>query len=538
MVTLTKQEHIRLVMEAHYWKSLHERAVVRLERQRQQFQHDLALARQREAELREQLEHERACNRDLRQRVFGQHTEQSRLLSKVQQPTPQPKRPRGQQPGAPGHGRTRLTQLPAREETIELEPAVCPQCGLALKEFPGTQDCEVVEYEVSAWRRVIHRRRYCPTCRCGCLPGIVTAPAPPRLIPMGKLGVSAWVHLLLGKFLHAQPLHRLLQDWEDQGLHLSPGTATEGLHRLAVLFEPLQQALHERLRAHTHWHADETRWEVFAEQEGKVGHRWYLWVFHTPTVAYYVLDPSRSSKVPGSVLEGVDAGILSVDRYAAYKKYATSHPGVQLSFCWAHQRRDFLRVANDHPVLWSWAMGWVQRISELYKLHALRQEAGLGTAEFTACDERLRQAVQVMQHLCEQSLADKELATAARKVLKSLQRHWAGLVVFVEQSWLPLDNNAAERALRLAVVGRKNFYGSGSQWSGEMAATLMSLLMTVKLWKINARTWLSAYLNVCANEGGKPPSDISAFIPWQMNEAQLAAMRAAPAAGGHGFDTS
>jgi transposase len=479
-----------------------------------------------------------ANNRELRRQLFGRHTEKSHLVSKVAPASQQHKRPRGQQPGARGHGRTRLTQLPVREESIELEPAVCPQCGLALQVFAGTDDCEVVEFEVRAWRRVIHRRRYRPVCQCGCLPSIVTAPAPPRLIPKGKLGVSVWVHLLLGKFLHGQPMHRLLQDWEEQGLHLSPGTVTDGLHKLAALFEPLQQALHEQLRGQSHWHADETRWQVFAEQAGKVGHRWYLWVFHTPTVAYYVLDPSRSSKVPSCVLQGVDKGILSVDRYSAYKRYAAMHPGVCLSFCWAHQRRDFLRVANSHPLLWSWAMEWVERIGELYKLHAQRQEAGLGTAQFIARDEQLRQAVQAMQQLCEQSLADQDLATAARKALRSLQRHWAGLVVFVEQPWLPLDNNAAERALRLAVVERKNFYGSGSQWSGEMTATLMSLLMTVKLWNINARTWLSAYLNACANEGGEVPADISAFVPWQMNEAQITAMRAAPSARGHGFNTS
>jgi transposase len=62
--------------------------------------------------------------------------------------------------------------------------------------------------------------------------------------------------------------------------------------------------------------------------------------------------------------------------------------------------------------------------------------------------------------------------------------------------------------------------------------------MTVKLWKINARAWLSAYLNACANEGGRAPSDISAFIPWQMTEAQLAAMRAGAATASHGINSS
>ena len=57
--------------------------------------------------------------------------------------------------------------------------------------------------------------------------------------------------------------------------------------------------------------------------------------------------------------------------------------------------------------------------------------------------------------------------------------HWSGLTVFVEHAQAPMDNNVAERDARLAVVGRKNFYGSGSQGSGQLAATMYSLLMTI-----------------------------------------------------------
>jgi len=77
-------------------------------------------------------------------------------------------------------------------------------------------------------------------------------------------------------------------------------------------------------------------------------------------------------------------------------------------------------------------------------------------------------------------------------------------------------------------VGRKNFYGSGSEWSGQLAATMYSVLMTVKLWKLNARTWLSAYLQACAHHGNRAPPDISAFLPWTMDAARLAALRACP----------
>jgi transposase len=138
---------------------------------------------------------------------------------------------------------------------------------------------------------VIRRRRYRRTCQCPGTPGILTAPPPARLIPRGKYGVSIWVHLLLSKFSYGQPTHRLLRDWSDYELTLSPGTLTGGLRALAPLFEPLEEALLCRLQSENRWHADETRWMVFAETEGKIGHRWYLWVFHSESVIHFVLGP-------------------------------------------------------------------------------------------------------------------------------------------------------------------------------------------------------------------------------------------------------
>ena len=109
--------------------------------------------------------------------------------------------------------------------------------------------------------------------------------------------------------------------------------------------------------------------------------------------------------------------------------------------------------------------------------------------------------------------------------MQSMVVHWAGLTVFVARSEIPMDNNVAERDMRTPVVGRKNFYGSGSQWSGKLAATMYSVLQTLKLWGINSRTWLAAYLQACGDNGGEPPGDISTFLPWQMDAKRLSQMR-------------
>ncbi len=285
-----------------------------------------------------------------------------------------------------------------------------------------------------------------------------------------------------------------------------------------------------KLRSEQHWHADETRWAVFAPVEGKTGHRWYLWVYHSPSVVHYVLDPSRSAQVVEDELGEVACGIISCDRYSAYKKFARLHPTFLLAFCWAHQRRDLLELGNAYPLMLEWAMVWVDAIAQLYRLNDLRLEQPRGSARYTEHDIALRGALQDMADQRARALSEATLCEPALKVLRSMDRHWAGLLVFVDHPAVPMDNNVAERAHRTPVVGRKNFYGSGSIWSGRLAAAMYTVLMTVKLHKINPRTWLLAYLQACCNAGNHAPQDIRGFLPWAMTAPELAAMRACPIA--------
>ena len=523
-VTLTKQEHIELVTQVNYWKSCHHRATSRLRWAELEHRRALDQAALREAALRSELEMAQAKIRDLQQRVFGRKSERSKGANESRSSVSG--RSRGHQRGKPGHGRKMHPHLPAHVELVELVGATCPKCGLGLSAFPGTDDSEVVELEVKAHRRVIRRRRYRPGCSCGCLPGIVTAPAPARLIERGKFGLSVWTSVLLDKFVHGRPSNRLLQDLANHGLNMAPGTLAGGLKTLAPLFSPLEQAFVQKLRGASHWHADETRWAVFIDVEGKVGHRWYLWVFHSDAVVHYVLNASRSTAVIEAELAGVEHGIISCDRYSAYKRFARMHPGVELAFCWAHVRRDLLELANAYPDLSCWALAGVDAIGALYHLNGLRLQAPEGSLERAAHHMQLEQAVQGMAQRRTLALADPLLAAPAAKVLQSMAAHWAGLTVFVERPCIPMDNNMAESDMRGPVVGRKNFYGSASQWSGQLAATMYSLMMTLRLWKINARTWLGAYLQACMDNGNRAPADIAPFLPWAMGQTRLAAMRA------------
>jgi transposase len=269
------------------------------------------------------------------------------------------------------------------------------------------------------------------------------------------------------------------------------------------------------------WHADETRWEVFVTVEGKAGHRWYLWVFHAKDVVVFVLSPTRAHAVPEEHLGPDGEGILVVDRYSAYKAISQVKDGqIELAFCWAHVRRDFLRVSQGFPEYESWGLQWVGRIGELYRLNDARRDPTADAATRAAAEQRLREQVATMAQERATELAKEELPLAKRKALASMEDHWSGLTVFVEHPEVPLDNNTAERAQRGPVVGRKNYYGSGAEWSGRLAAKLFGLFQTLCLAGLNPHKWLTAYLDACANAGGQAPPDAARYLPWNLSDEQ------------------
>jgi transposase len=502
-----RRENAELRQQVGYWKAQHARAVQR--------------AVQREAEV----EHLRGENRKLQDQLFGRKSEtasapdRSNRLEGDEDQAPSTPPKRGQRTDRPGPARRDYSHLPVVEELRELpeDQRVCPQCGAALSPS-DTEDSEQIEIEVRAYRRLIRRRRYQRTCTCANFPRTVTAPPAPKLIPKGVLGVSVWVEILLDKFFSHRPTERLLAQWRFLGLDVAAGTVAGGLERLEPLFQPLYDALRKRNAAAAFAQADETRWMVFVTQDGKVGYRWWLWVFLSEDTVVFRLDPTRSHDVPEGHFPTDARVVLMVDRYSASKAMAQVKPGnVVLVFCWAHVRRDFVTVGKGWAEHKPWALAWLRRIRALYRHDRRRRSAKADSADFTTADAELRQTVAAMPTQADAELADPKLPTPCRKVLTSLQEHWSGLTRFLDDRRIPLDNNASERRVRGPALGRKNYYGSGALWSGRLAATLFSLWATLTLAKINVRTWLTWFLNCCAENGGQVPSDITPFLPWEMS---------------------
>ena len=549
-VAISKQDYIELRHRAHYWEAQYGRAKAKIE------------ALEQEGVLKE------AKIKDLQNRLFGKKSEKHAALNseKGGHGHTASSRPRGQQPGRGGHGRTQRPALPIvyEERDLSEEEKSCAECGLPHRRNEALDETsEVIEVEVKAHLRRYVRKSYLrhPGCPCPATPLILTAPAPPRLIPRSPYRVSFWVEVILGKYRYGQPTHRYLQDLSDQGLPVSPGTVAGGLQALVPLFEPVREALYDQQMRERLFHNDETRWEVFVELEGKVGTRWYLWVTCSASVIFYCLDPSRSAAVPGAHFAGLehDQVIIVCDRYSAYKKLARLADNILLAFCWAHVRRDFLEAGRALAELEPWALEGKERIGTLYHLNGLRLEQwnperplSEQSEAFQEHHEALHQVLQLMHEEATRIVApdtaegkpaelepgssaaidaqprapvaelSKSARTKQKKVFQSLLEHWAGLTLFLDHPEVPLDNNRAENTIRTPVTGRKNYYGSGSLWSAQLAAILFSLLQTLVLWDINPRHWLTRYLEACAEQGGKAPPNIDPFLPWRMDDARRA----------------
>jgi transposase len=443
---------------------------------------------------------------------------------------PSPKRRRGQQPGAKGPRRQVRLDLPEQIINHTLEPSqlVCPCCGKVRPELSLQEQSQEIGWEVRLVRRRHVRHRYGPSCQCPQGRGIRTAPKPAKLIAKGLLAVDFWVEVLLKKFEFQQPLQRTIREVAAHGMHLSPGTLCGGLKKIKDMVQPLagQYVLHSRQGVH--WHLDETRWPMFCLQAGKGRQLWWFWVVVSPEITAFLLEPTRSGQVPRDFFPKGTQGIVSVDRYAGYFALLGPDWSLKLAYCWSHQRRDFVNVVEVADQGTGWADQWVELINQLFGTNARRREAWFqgASADFGPLDQQVRQQVQQLKERMDLELARGELRPEQEKILKSMRRHWTGLCVFVEHPEVPMDNNTAERAQRSLAVGRKNFYGSGAEWSGELACACFTLLATLRQHGLCPRKYFQAYLEACARAGGRAPENLEEFLPWKWSAEKRAANQA------------
>lgn len=239
-------------------------------------------------------------------------------------------------------------------------------------------------------------------------------------------------------------------------------------------------------------HCDETRVQVLKETSRQPGSQSWMWVQTggppDKPVILFDYSNSRAQEVPVRLLEGY-RGYLMTGDYAGYNALG-AQDGVERLGCWAHARRKFVEAQKLQPKgRTGRADIALKLISKLYGIEIAYKES--------SDDGRKRGRQDLSCHVMSELKAwvDKTLPYVATqnglgKAVTYLANNWNKLERYVEEGYLPIDNNPAERAIRPSVIGRKNWLFSDTPSGATASARFYSLVETAKANGQEPYAWL------------------------------------------------
>lgn len=434
-------------------------------------------------------EADKAVEEDARETALGEETER----------TPRPRRVKPSE-------KPRQQALPVRTVPVEPAPAelVCG-CG-AMKERIGEEASERVEY-VPASLFVLKTVRGKYACR-GCQGGVVIAPPAPQGLEKSVAGPGLVAHVAASKYADHLPLYRQAEIFARQGADLPRSTLGDVLRGAADLLEPLARRVLASVLESRVVNTDDTGVTYLLKPKGRASGAVWAYVGEKREVAYDFTE-RRSRDGPLRILRGWK-GHLQADALKLYDAFYASGEIVEVA-CWAHARRYFYEALPSERVL---AEDMLERIAALYAVEE-RAKARSEAERFLLRQEQARPILSGIQAWLEKHGPGVLPKGPMGQAISYAQGNWAALTRYLEQGFLAIDNNAAERALRGVAVGRKNWLFAGSAEAGRRAAVLMTLVGTCKLQGIDPQAYLA---DVLVRVATTPVSRIDELTPrgWKL----------------------
>lgn len=368
--------------------------------------------------------------------------------------------------------------LPRVDHHHEIEATHC-ECGQALQrigqEVSEQLDCVPAQFFVL--RHI--RGKYA----CACCQRIQAAPMPAQIIDKGIPAPGLLAQVVVAKHDDHLPLYRQTEIYARSGVHIPRSSMAQWIGICGVRLAPLAQALKEFIVGHDVVHADETPVKLLAPGKGKTSQA-YVWVYRTTNfvavndkarAVYYDFSTSRGGHNARRVLQGFDGTLVS-DDFSGY--HALQSQGVKAALCMAHARRKLFEAYqfNGSAI----AGQAVALIAKLYEVESQARELQ-PEARWRLRQQNAKPVADALHTWLIEQRPKLAKADVTAKAIDYALSNWAGLTRYLDDGNVPIDNNAAENAVRPLAVGRKNWLFVGSQQAGERAAVVLSLIESAKL---------------------------------------------------------
>ena len=455
-------------------------------------------------ELQQRLVDLESQVRDLRARLQLNSTNSSKPPSsdpigiKRKPPTPPSGRKRG---GQPGHRKAHRALVPPEKirATVHCKPVACRRCGQALAgDDPAPLIHQVAELPpiepiVDEYR--LHRLA-CPDC------GETTCGVLPAGVPRGGFGprLQAVLAMFAGAYrLSKAQIQQLAADLFT--LSISTGMISKLERRSA---EALEAPVNELAVAVHHADAaniDETSWR-------QDRHKVWLWVTVTKMATVFTIATNRTADVAKALLGSQEDQVVTSDRLSVYDWIAAAWRQI----CWAHLRRDFQAMIDRGGAGEATGRRLLALSHRLFRhWHRVRD----GTLEWTAFQERMRRLRREVKQALEEGsrCACAQTAATCFELLKVEE----GLWTFARVPGIEPTNNAAERALRHAVIWRRISGGTASPGGSRFVERMLSVVATCRQQGRNVLEYLTACFEAdCCGHA------IPSLLPASQSQTQVA----------------
>ena len=457
---------------------------------------------------------------------------ESNLNAKTKEPTVEEITYKRNKPSKNNANQDKFSDLDVVEIYHELENIKCDICNADM-EIIGKKTKDILKYEPE---KMYIERHIIPSYACkNCEQttgetNIITAEAPKTLISKSMASNELLAHIITSKYQYALPLYRQEAYFKNLGVCLSRQTMSNWIIACANKLDVIYEKFRERLLKSNYVQADETPVTVLDSKLKESKAKKYMWLYKTGElenqVILYDYQKTRSSSCPEKFLKGFE-GYLQTDGYVGYNKLVKENKNIKHINCMAHIRRKFYEaiapiLKNEEALKNSKAAIGFNYCEEIYKLEQEIKNQHLEDKDFyqkryEIRQEKLKPLLEEFSNFVKDELENSLQSNATGKALKYANNCLPNMDKILEDGSLEIDNNAAERAIKPFVIGRKNWLFSNTSRGAKASATLYSIIETAKANNLVAERYLKYLFDKLTGIDDISTIEIENLMPWSLD---------------------